>query len=348
MLTNNQIEIIFPTAGPIWRPDQTKKNRPDTPEGFALQFTEYFTPLLGKVVQQKAPRISVQMALFENPDMNAFAGGSDQLGFVIGTYKGLIETLLAYYYNKQNQVFVSQKFPLMSKLSPDTLSLYSCFFATTYIFFHEFSHVFRGHLGYRSTLGINGSQILEVNAWSGGSQSDRQIYLTECDADIYGGRFTAAAMLEQLPSLIREISCVDETALRSEILSFCAFSIQSLFRLFETTQLQADPHYPPHRVRSAIVLTQLVRGLKRMQLGRHGSTPQSTSHEIVSGIRWSNELADIRKLREFPVDAGAAADDWEKKDAPDVTALSRKIAPYRPGISGLRRFLLTIRGWIPF
>lgn len=66
--------------------------------------------------------------------------------------------------DSQTRTVLKDKFPKIHALDPDFLPLTVCYLSVAYVFFHEFSHAFRGHLAYLGTVHLAEDDVLDMAA----------------------------------------------------------------------------------------------------------------------------------------------------------------------------------------
>ncbi|MBY3027321.1 hypothetical protein [Rhizobium leguminosarum] len=200
----------------------------------------------------------------------------------------------------------------------------------TFVFFHEFAHVFRGHLGYLGSVKLDGDEVLEMAASALSPAQVRARYLAECDADTWGGYLSAPAVWQTIDTLIERQDIRQHPALAEEAIALAGFASAVLFRIMESTG-RPTALYPPHVVRSAIVATQMMIGLEELERKSRilGAAP-SFQAIFIAGMAPGNELAKHLRLAEAAIDAQAAVETWLKVDAPAVNALTEILKPFLP------------------
>jgi hypothetical protein len=327
-LTDKEVERALKNAGAIWRPKELGAHDVHSLNGLTIAFVEKFKPHFAGIAKLKAPRITTHMVLMKAPDMNAFATRVG-LDYAIGINKGLIERVRSTFYSDQVRTFAQQRFPALDSIDPDLLSLTATYFSIIFVFYHEFSHVIKGHLGYLDKVQLNEADRLDMAGQTMTPKQTRARYLVECHADTHGGYFGGLAVWEQIEKAFNANSAASQAVLAKEMIGLASFALGLFFRIMESTEQPTDL-YPPHIVRSGIVQTQLTLSLEKLERTKSSLGIGPILHAVVAGMAQANVLANNLKLAELPIDAQAFADRWVKEDAPAVNALEELLKSYLP------------------
>jgi hypothetical protein len=328
-LTEAEIEKRLGNDGPFWRPDQDKKLQLHSLDGFAVNFLCFFKPIFGKVAAKRAPKITTHMAFVDKDTLNAFAYDPTDSDYLICLNRGLIHKVREAIYSPSGKKLLAERFPKIHKIDPTFLPLTASYLAITFAFFHEFAHVFRGHLGYLHTVKLDEDTVLEMAGSQLNPAKTKARYLVECDADTWGGYLTAPSVWQTIETVVDRQDSVLHPGLAEEAIALAGFAIGLFFRIMEATG-RPTALYPPHVVRSAIVQTQMMLGLEELEKKSRMLSAASIRDSVVAGMAFGNALAKELQLAEAGVDAKAAAEAWVKDDAPAVNALAETLKQFVP------------------
>ena len=329
-LTDAEIEnLLLPKHGPIWRPDPLKQSDVHSLDGFASNFLGHVKAIFANVAAQRAPSITTHLMLLEKEDLNAFAGRPGDKNYLICLNRGLIRKTRDAFYSASGTKLLAKHFPKIHTIDPNFLPLQASFLAVTFVFFHEYAHVFRGHLGYLKSVKLNENEVLEAAGSKMSPARIRARYLAECDADTWGGYLVARSVWQTVDTVTQGQPAGMHPTLAEEVVALAGFAVALLFRVMESTG-RPTALYPPHIVRSAIVETQMMLGLQEMENASRTLGIASISGTVVTGMAHGNELAKDLALAEAAIDGKAAAEIWVKNDAPAVNALTALLKPFLP------------------
>jgi hypothetical protein len=316
----------------LWQPNSGNSTNVDTVDGFALSFVDKFNAVLINVAKIKCPGVGLSLILIENDTLNAVATRYDSTGkqYIIGLNKGLFACLQDFFYNPDVEKTLRTELSEFAKYDTQTLSRFCCSFSATYILFHEFSHVARGHLEYMSAHGFEEEEIVEVAA-DQDTKKDRIRYLIECDADTRSGRITAAEVLNQAQNIIGQNPRDGAGRLTEDLCVTAAFAIHSTFRVMESTRKALPRNYPAYDVRSGIVNTQMIRGIDDVSTRGPAYMKQvDANRSVTKGLQLAEIACAIVSLPRLSYNAQQYAQNWIANDAADVDALDAELKKRAP------------------
>lgn len=161
--------------GALWVPDVGHGGDVDDYRGFAIQLQDFYTDTIRGVLKARCPGVEVDLVYYDDDEVNAFAAPlSSSSHFVIGINKGLIKDIFNKIYDPRLESAVSQELRVLSRFESPTIPRYLMMFLASWVIFHEFSHITRGHIGYLSKLGL-GEALVEV---SGGMRKKTKMMST--------------------------------------------------------------------------------------------------------------------------------------------------------------------------
>lgn len=327
--TEKQIENGLGNDGPLWRPKQLGKTDVHSLNGFAIAFMDRFRPHFAAVAAQRAPTITTYLSFIRKNDINAFATRLGASDYMIGINKGLVERIRNAMYHDKTKTELRVRFPSLTVIDSNSVALTACYFAVAFAFYHEFAHVFRGHLGYLDTVKLHEETVLRMAAPAMSPAQIKSRYLVECDADTYGGYLMSATLWEHVLRAIDGQPAEAHAALETEVVALAAFAIGLVFRIMES-ESEPSPMYPLDPVRCVIVQTQMGQGLANLQKKAGPVRVDPITPVLVTGMAHATDVANLLQLAEVPVDAGAAADAFLKNDRPELDALAALLKPHMP------------------
>jgi hypothetical protein len=308
-------DAIIKESGNPWFPDKNLLTEVDTLDGFSLQFIYGATAQgLRDGVKKKYPNTKIHLSLFESEDINAFAAinPNDTKQYIIGYNRGYLRLIFEFFHMPNLANRIRDELPALNFFNDITISRFALLMGISYVSFHEFTHVTRGHLAY-SHAKRQGNKVNEVSALkNSGKNSDR--YLMECHADTIAGRSMAEVIADQSNSIKISYPAIDKLNITKDFVKISAFVIHSIFRIIESINPKRSDLYPVSIVRSAIVSVQLVEAFRdqyTLDFAAEMVAGLNLSKRLLEGLPGSNYDQE-EELRKFARDDATRIDEFAK------------------------------------
>lgn len=306
---------------PIWRPDRGKSDDVDTVDGAAIQLRTVFTQQIKDIAAAAGGSgFRIFVIYFDDPSVNGFATRiwNSKHHFMIGINRGSIATLREIFYRPDCVAAIRGLLPSFSNRLDVELSRFMLSSAMWWLCYHEFGHIFRGHLGMlRSRAKLHATGAAEF--WS--KDEDYQSHVIEADEDTIAGRCIATE-LTRVADLYKA-GTADPKRFLQDLALLTAYSIHIVFCLFDETHTDDDLDYPPPPVRSSIVNVQLFE-----QLGQYDPIAASRL-TMLQGIGFGSELA-----KKIGIDSGKydlkTVKTWHHKYMDDLSNMSSLVSDRIP------------------
>lgn len=330
LTTNPYLQAIFAKHGPEWDPSFIAEQQgEESAAAFALGLSRYASSILeNKSLVGRCPNLTTKFIFIENKEINGLAGkiSEESEHYVIGIYSGTITELFRVFSFPGYLSLLRDGLGAMASRSDWELQRYSLYFSSLFLVFHEFAHVFRGHLNYSAAKGLDNAPWMEGQTQTpGGSQEyTEKRHLSECDADATAGMLLAGEI--QIHSKnIGERFQVNVASIREDLTVLAATAIHFLFCLFDHQCKSVHPYYPPPHIRSAIVHAHVAT-----QLVSEGLDQTSTLAQVQRGLMRAEALKTVLGLAKGPYELATAFASWQSVYRDRLSELTRTLVPFSP------------------
>lgn len=327
---NPYLLAIFNKYGPQWDPTiLAEQEGEESAPAFAVALDRYAGSILAnKKILGRCPSLTTDFVFVENFDVNGFAAkiSTHSEHYVVGIYAGTVIELFNIFFRKDYLSILRQDLKRLAVRSDWELQRYSLYFSSLFLVFHEFSHIFRGHINYSEAQGFNSAPWMEGHGQPAvytPEYTERRL-LSECDADANAGMLLAGEI--QIHSRnIGERFNVDIPSIREELNVLAATAIHFLFCIFDDQCKSVHPYYPPPHVRSAIV-----HGHVATQLVSEGLDPKSTMEQVLRGISRADLIRRKMGLNKGNYELAVEFASWQSNYQERLSELAKTLVPFSP------------------
>lgn len=313
-------DAVIKKAGKPWFPDKSLLTEVDILDGFSLQFIHGATAQkLRDGIKEKYPNTKIHLSLFESEEINAFAAinSNNIKQYIIGYNRGYLRLTFEFFHMLNIVNKIRDELPALNFFNDITISRFALLMGVSYVSFHEFTHVTRGHLAY-SHAKRQGNEMNEVSV-SKNSEKNPDRYLMECHADTIAGRSMAEVIADQSTSIKTSYPTIDKLNITKDFVKLSAFVIHSIFRIIESINPERSDLYPVSIVRSAIVSVQLVEAFRDQYT-------LDFAAEMVAGLNLSNRL--LEGLPRPNYDQEEELRKFARYDANRIDEFAKVLQPY--------------------
>lgn len=330
MTDNPYLLAIFKEYGPQWDPTVLADQEGDeSAPAFAVGLGRYAASILAnKELLGRCPNLTTEFVFVENFDVNGFAGKiSDQSEhYVIGICAGTITELFKIFFRKDYLSSLRQSLKSLAARSDWELQRYSLYFSALFLIFHEFGHVFRGHINYSDAKGFKGASWMESHGQPvvGSPEYIEKRHLSECDADAAAGMLLAGEIQTHSRNIGMQFQ-VDIPTLREELTVLAATAVHFLFCMFDDQCKSVHPYYPPPHIRSAIFHAHVAT-----QLASEGLDPKATMVQILQGLNRAELIKVEMGFKKGNYDLASAFASWQANYRDKLFELTNTLIPFSP------------------
>jgi hypothetical protein len=327
---NPYLLAVFKNYGPPWDPTVlAEQDGEESASAFAVDLGRYAASILAnKNLLGRCPNLTTEFFFVENSDVNGFAGkiSDHSEHYVVGIYAGTVIELFNIFFRKEYLSSLRQGLKSLAARSDWELQRYSLYFSSLFLVFHEFGHVFRGHINYSAAKGYNSIPWMENQSQPSVDSPEftERRHLSECDADATAGMLLAGEIQIHSRNIGQQFQ-VDISSLREEFTVLAATAIHFLFCKFDDQCKSFHPYYPPPHVRSAIVHAHVAT-----QLVSEGLDPTSTMFQVLQGLIRAETIRREMGLRKGNYELATAFESWQANYRDRLSELTKALAPFSP------------------
>lgn len=330
-LTDNPYLLAaFKKYGPQWNPTVlAEQDGGESASAFAVDLERYAASILAnKNLLGRCPNLTTEFVFVENFGVNGFAGkiSDHSEHYVVGIFAGTVTELFKIFFRKDYLSLLRQGLKSLAARSDWELQRYSLYFSSLFLVYHEFGHVFRGHINYSDAKGFNGIPWMESQSQPsvGSPEYTEKRHLSECDADATAGMLLAGEIQIHSRNIGQQFR-VDISSLTEELTVLAATAIHFLFCKFDDQCNGVHPYYPPPHVRSAIVHAHVAT-----QLVSEGLDPTSTMAQVLQGLNRAETIRREMGLSKGNYELAAAFASWQANYQDRLSGLTKALVPFAP------------------
>lgn len=328
-LPEDFIHAIYRQYGPRWDPTFLAEQQGEhSAAALAVGLEQYANKVLNGVISgAKCEKLRTIFMLVENNRINGFAAKSEDNdeNYAIGIYSGTITGLFNVFSRAAYVDYIKDNLNSLKVISPQTVHYFSLYFSALFLVYHEFGHVFRGHLSYSSNL--------EANVWMEGQENHNENdepqyterrHLCECDADAFAGTLLSGEIKTHTLGLANQLQ-LEPSKVEEDLLIIAASAVHFLFCIFDHGTKSEHPYYPPPHLRSAIVLGHL--GAQLISESTHTGNIEA---RIKRGLQHAEAVKHNFGLRQSQIDLRTALGAWQARYLDRLSKLAPVLAPFAP------------------